>query len=416
MTQAPQPPLELTVESIGGLGDGIAHWQGRAVYIAKTCPGDRVHARITSQGAEGINAEIAALLQPGPERIAAPCPHYAACGGCSLQHLSQGSYREFKTRLLHQALSQAGYHPQGEVLFLPSATRRRVEFKITHTPQGLRLAFLGARSHLPVPVDACPVLTPELSALVAPLAQALSTVQGRQHIRAAALTRADNGLDLLLIAEKPLATQDWRPLLALGIARVSQRVGAALAVLHTQSPVTMNLGGIAVNLPPGAFLQASREGQQALTQGVLHALEGATAVADLFCGLGTFALPLAQAGRVVHAVELEGAPLASLRKAAKAVAGFTCEQRDLFANPLSAAALNRFDGAVVNPPRAGAKEQVEKLAASQLRKLAMVSCNPATFARDARLLQQAGFRLAFAQGVDQFVYSAHLEIVSGFEK
>ncbi|NBO19214.1 MAG: class I SAM-dependent RNA methyltransferase [Proteobacteria bacterium] len=412
----PADPIELTVEALGGLGDGTGQWQGRAVYVAKACAGDVLCVRITHQNAEGLSADIVEILQPGPARADAPCPYFSRCGGCGLQQLQTPAYREFKTRLLHYAVSQAGYEPQGEVVFLPTATRRRVEFKVLHTPQGVQLAFLAARSHQPVAVESCLVLAPALQALLVPLAQALSQFSGRETITAVSLTQADTGLDLLLTCAKPLPPQAMQPLLDIGIARVSCRVGEKLAVLHTQTPIVMQLGGVSVPMPPGAFLQASREGQAALTQGVLRALENAQNVADLFCGLGTFALPMAQTGKVVHAVEGEGASLASLRGAAKGLSGFSCEQRDLFENPLAPAALSRFDAVVVNPPRAGAKAQMEKIVASRLSRVAMVSCNPATFARDARLLQQAGFRLVFAQGVDQFVYSPHLEIVACFEK
>ncbi len=422
-SRPPESPLigtshDLTVTSLGGLGDGIAHIGTTPVFISKACIGDTLRARITHQNHEGATAIITQLLTPGPARQPAPCPYFHACGGCTLQQLREAEYREFKTAMLRSALTRAGYAPDhAEVRFLPPATRRRVEFK-THFPEGkLQLAFYEPRSRNPVSIATCLILHPRLETLMQPLQHALRQLNFQQHIRAVSVTLADSGTDLLLhvSAVTPKPDVELAALLQnLGLARATLQVGEAAPVIAaTRIPVTMRFGETDMPLPPDAFLQATAEGQHDLTQSVLAHLPQQGRVVDLFSGLGTYSFPLL-ARQPVHAVEMDAAMVTALRATSRP--GFTAEMRDLFKEPLTASELSAFAAAVINPPRAGAKAQAQAIAQSRLSHVAMVSCNPATFMRDAALLKQAGFALIAAHGLDQFVWSPHLEIFAAFAR
>lgn len=407
--------VDITVASLAGRGDGVAACAGKPLFIPKSCPGDVLRVRIIHENGEGRTAGIERILRPGPDRRDAPCAVFADCGGCSLQQLAEPRYREYKTRLLETALSRAGFAGTPEVIFLPPASRRRVEFKIHHTDQGLRLGFFAPRSRIPVPVRSCPILRPELDALLLPLQQALAGLPQAQELRAAALTLTDSGPDLLLHLARMLPAQALAARLEpLGLARIAVRVGdGAPGVIAQRHPVTMRFGATDVPLPPDAFLQAAAQAQEALVRGVLAAIAPQGAVVDLFSGLGAYSLALA--GRQpVHAVELEQGMVAALKRLP--LPGFSAEKRDLFRDPLTPGELSRFAAAVINPPRAGAQAQTRAIAASKLAQLAMVSCNPATFTRDAALLREAGFRLDHAWGLDQFVWSRHLEIFAAFSR
>ncbi|MBY0408152.1 MAG: hypothetical protein K2Q01_10705, partial [Rickettsiales bacterium] len=195
---------EVTVTSVGGLGDGLSQWQEKTLFIPKTCVGDRVRARIIHENHEGYTATLLEVLEAGPERVPAPCPHFAACGGCTLQQLNETAYRDFKTRTLHSAITRAGFdHAIAQMQFLAPGTRRRVEFKLHHLPEGLRLGFFEPRSRTPVPITECLILRPELQALLAPLTEALKRLSNLRNIRACALTLADSGIDLLLTLQDP---------------------------------------------------------------------------------------------------------------------------------------------------------------------------------------------------------------------
>lgn len=409
-------PVTVTIESLGGLGDGIASLNGKPLFVPKACAGDQLSVRIVHQTKEALRGEIVSVEQPGPDRATAPCLHFDACGGCTLQQLSEESYREFKTRMAESALRQAGFPDiKIETIFLPAASRRRAEFKF----DGQKLAYFAARTNDLVPIDNCLILEPALAALMKPLARDLKKISG---IKTVSLTAADSGFDLqitLIHNDKPDVAVLDKMAETLGLSRIGIRSkndeywGAV-----KRAPVTMHLGGYDVALPPDAFLQASSEGQKILTDAVLAGTEGAKRIVDLFCGIGTYSFPLS-ARASTHAVELDAAMIGSLKKSIKQhnlSEKLSAEERDLFRNPLSAKELNSFDAVVINPPRIGAKSQCEDIAASTVSRVVMVSCNPATFARDAKTLKDGGFRLESTKALDQFVYSPHLEMVAVFSR
>jgi 23S rRNA (uracil1939-C5)-methyltransferase len=419
---SPLPTAQVTVETLGGLGDGIASLNGRPVFIPKSCPGDRLDVRIVHENQHGLQGVITHILSPGPARQTAPCRYFERCGGCTLQQLAPPHYREFKTRMLHSALAQGGFpRPEADVLFLPPGTRRRVEFKVKQVGDRIALAFHELRSHTPIAVDECMVLKPELQSLIAPLAAALSATTFTPHPYAVSLTAADSGIDMTLTFKggdiRSLPKMD-RLCKELGLARISVRTpDTKPQTVADIAPVEMQLGAYRIALPADAFLQATAEGQSHLTKVVMEAAGNVSSVVDLFCGIGTYSFPLSHVART-HAVEMDEDMVGSVHASIKrhAVKNLSCEQRDLFKYPLTAKELERFDMAVINPPRIGAKVQTQQLAQSPVATIAMVSCNPATFARDARILKQSGFTLASVQGIDQFLWSQHLEIIAVFKR
>lgn len=404
---------DLTIESIGGLGDGIAGWRGVPVFVPKTCAGDRILARITRRQKDSAEALLHEVISPGPDRVAPPCKHYDTCGGCSLQHIREDAYRAFKTRVLRQSLAHGGCPaPEAEVVFLPPALRRRAEFKLHREGGAYKLAFLSARSHQRVPIDECLVLAPELQALLGPLPEAIGHLPFAAALEAISVTLTDSGADLILMSENHITSGDISALNGLGLARVClQTQGQGTRILRGSATIT--LAGAMLELPPGAFLQASEQSAQWLTDAVCDAASGASRAADLFCGIGTYSLPLSRSSDVL-AIEGDEAMVRALAQVAPP--SLSCHARDLFRQPLSSRELAGRDVVVINPPRAGARAQTEQLAASGVQRIVMVSCNPATFSRDARLLVNAGYRLSHASGLDQFTYSAHLEIFAVFDK
>jgi 23S rRNA (uracil1939-C5)-methyltransferase len=374
-------------------GDGVTA-DGRHVPMA--APGDRVAPDGT--------------VTPGPHHVDPPCRHFPDCGGCQLQHVDDAAYRDYLKKRVVSALAAQGVAMPDirDPHLSPPLSRRRASLKAA----GGIIGFNAEKSHRIVDMRECHILRPELFALVAPLRRLLN---GRAS---ASLTLADQGVDLLIegIAVEGLAQTEAMGAFAVehGLARLAVDDGYGAQTLWEPQPVTVSLGGAAVPLPHGAFLQATADGEAALVAAVREAVGEARLVADLFAGLGTFALALE--GRVYAA---EGARDAALAlKAAANAAGRTLfvEHRDLFRRPLDIAELNRFDAVVLDPPRAGAREQVAALAGSQVQAAALVSCNPATFARDAKALIDGGWRLDWVRPVGQFRWSTHVELAARFAR
>lgn len=364
-----------------------------------------VEASLIQQTKEFSRAHITRIITPGPDRTTPFCPHFDTCGGCSLQHLSDTAYRAFKTRVVRDAMAHAGFADVAcEMVFLPRASRRRVEFHVSQS----RLAFFGLRSKTLMPVEQCPILVPKLQALISPLNALLAEIS---QVLSVNLTAADRGVDVFLrmgalgndarAAMKSFAeTHD--------IARVCVQLSdGSIRTIVQRAPVLMCFGNDDIPLPPEAFLQPTQEGQRALTQFAIENSAGAKQIADLFCGLGTYSLPL-RAKATVHAVENDATMIAAL--ANHPGNKLTTERRDLFIHPLSAQELARFDTVLLNPPRAGAKTQCEELARSSVKKVIMISCNPASFARDIKLLKESGFTMQKCISIDQFSYSPHIEL------
>ena len=407
--------MELTIDKLGGLGDGLVHQDGMLYLVPKTCAGDRVRVEFTRKQKDLTHAKLVELLAPGPDRLSAPCPYFDACGGCQIQHISAQAYTAFKTGIAQNAIRKAGYNPAllQPMLPMPVASRRRAELRI----EGSRIGYFEAQSHRLTSIDQCLILAKPLQQWLAAFHALLPDYNWDNQIEGVAVTLTDSGIDMLLeLTGKPALERLEQLAEILHVARLCYRLGPQITTVAERRPVTIQVGKASIPLKPGMFLQASRESQQAITQEVLKGLEGARRIIDLFSGIGTYSFPAADKAKL-HAVEGDAGMVKAIQTAAKALgwqSRITAETRDLFRTPVPPHQLKTYDAAIINPPRAGAKAQAEMLAKAKLPRLIMVSCNPASFARDAAILREGGYQLTTALPVDQFVYSSHLEIIAAF--
>jgi 23S rRNA (uracil1939-C5)-methyltransferase len=427
MTAAPRrrSEVELTVDRVGALGDGIADLDGTPVYVPAAAPGDRVRIRLGDKRGDGIAGDPVELLAPGPGRVEPPCPHFGACGGCLVQHLRADVYTDWKRGLLRQALDRRGLHDMAvaPTITTPEQSRRRAVLAARRGRRGLFLGFNEHRSNRIVDVAGCRVLRPEITALLPALREALAPLTAEREALDVAVTLLDDGLDIVVAAAQEPGLSAREALAAaaarLDLARLSWRTGGdpAEPLAHRRRGV-IRFGSVTVRLPPGGFLQASAEGEAALVGLVRAGIDGAGRVVDLFSGAGTFAFPLADSSRV-QAVDADRDAIAALTLAAReaGLAGRVGGAvRDLYRDPLAAAELARAEAVVFDPPRSGGRAQVAEIAASGVPTVVAVSCNPATFGRDARVLVDAGYRPGPVAPVDQFLWSPHLELVCVFRR
>jgi len=357
---------------------------------------------------------------PSPERVAPICPHFGTCGGCALQHWDAARYRDWKRGLVLEALAWAGIDaPVDEVIDAHGEGRRRAVF---HARRGqrdvLEVGFAALRAHQLVAIDRCPVLAPSLDRAIAAAWAVAEVLEPTRKPLDIQVTASDSGLDIDVRGSGPLSAARMAEL-----ARVAERLKLARLTRHGElvaqrAPPTLAIGRARVALPPGCFLQATAAGEAALAAPVVEGCGEAKEVADLFAGVGPFALRLAERMRVT-AVDSDQAAIAALKRAAETTTGLkpvATEVRDLFRRPLIAAELKRYDRVVFDPPRQGAEAQARALAVSSVPRVIAVSCNPMTFARDARILIDGGYRLTRVTPVDQFRYSFHVELVALFER
>jgi 23S rRNA (uracil1939-C5)-methyltransferase len=411
--------IEVEIEALGQRGDGIGHAGGETIFVHYAAPGDRLLVRLEGERDRGRIGHIVRRLTDGPDRTAPPCVHFGDCGGCALQHLKPPAYLAWKQSLVGEALSRRGIETDiAPMIAVPPEMRRRADFVAQRQGREVHLGFNAAASARIVDLSICHILLPELVRLLPPLREALAQVLKPRETADIAATLSDSGIDLWLKTrgDLPLAGRQALIDLAerLNLARISAGRDADPVVIRRTPQATF--GGIAVALPPNAFLQPSVAGELALSTAVKAALAGKKKIADLYAGCGTFSFALT-AQHKVHAVEANAAALAALGAAAKALAGrLTSERRDLAREPLGAGELKKFDAVLFDPPRSGAREQAGEIARSPLATAVGVSCNPVTFARDARILVDGSFRLTRVLPVDQFPWSAHLELVGVFER
>jgi 23S rRNA (uracil1939-C5)-methyltransferase len=404
---------EVEIESLGARGDGIA--EGGALYVPYTLPGERV--RVVRHG-DRASAET--VLTPSPERVQPVCPHFGACGGCSLQHASERFTALWKRDLIAAALAARGIdHPaiRPTITSAPQS-RRRITVAARRTRKGVLIGFHAPAATAIVPIRSCTVAEPALIAALPGLEELAGLAASRKGEVRLTLTLTDGGIDVAVTGAKAMSGPAQALLAGVAARAGIARLGWNGEVVATMCTPEVTMGRARVVPPPGGFLQPTREGEAALVEAVGEAVGGAGRIADLFAGSGTFTLALAGAAEV-HAVEGEAAALAALDAAWRATPGLgrvRCERRDLTHRPLLPAEFKGVGAVVVDPPRAGARAQAEQLARAGVPRLAMVSCNPATFARDARILIDGGYRLDWVQPVDQFRWSAHVELVAGFRR
>ena len=400
-----------TIERLGHQGDGIA---SGPLFAPRTLPGEIVTGVVQGQSLTDIRIE-----QPSEHRVQAPCRHYKSCGGCQLQHVSDDFVAQWKTDIVRNALLSRGLETEFKpILTSPAHSRRRATIAVKRTKKGAMAGFHGRASDVITEIPDCHLLAPDLMAAL-PMAEDLAIIgASRKAPLSVTITTSEVGLDVLVRNGKPLDGP-----LRIQLAQAVERHKLARLTwddepLGMEQPPTQRFGVARVCPPPGAFLQATPEGEAALVSAVRDAVGGARLIVDLFAGAGTFSLPLAT-GAEVHAVEGEREMMQALEQGWRKAQGLkkvTTETRDLFRNPLLVEDLRKFgqvyDAVVIDPPRAGAEAQVQELAKAKLPTISYVSCNPITFARDAEVLVSAGYRLNWVQVVDQFRWSSHTELAA----
>lgn len=404
---------EVRIESMGRQGDGMADTPSGRVHVAYTLPGERV--TITRGGERGTLEKI---LEPSAERITPACRHFGVCGGCALQHWAAVNYLAWKRDLVSDALARGGVGAE-VVSTIPAygAGRTRAVFHAGRGEKKDAVGFAIRRSHEIVAIEECPVLDPKLEAAL-PIARELARI-----LLAAGkpidlhFTLAERGIDIDIRGPGKLAKPIESKLVSFAAEKKLSRISLHGTPLAQLLPPTHLVGDVRVILPPGPFLQATAEGERLLAETVTAAAQGAKSAADLFCGIGTFALRLASQTKVA-AFDNHEPSIAALQAASK-VPGLkpvTASARDLFRWPLVADELKKFDFVVLDPPRQGAEAQARELAKSKVKKIAYVSCDADSFARDAKILIDDGFRLGDVTPVDQFRYSPHVELVGVFAR
>jgi 23S rRNA (uracil1939-C5)-methyltransferase len=404
----------LLIDHLGQKGDGVAKTAAGPVFVPYALPGETV--RVVRDGDRGQLVEI---IAPAQSRIAAICPLFTRCGGCAAQHMDEGLYKAWKRQQVVTTLQRAGVAaPVADLVDAHGAGRRRVTFHARREGPGMMVGFMAARSHDLVAVEACPVLAPGLARAPAVAQLLANRLGGSNKPLDLQVTASDTGLDVDIRGHGPAGDK-----LRLSLTEAAERLDLARLSMHGEiiverrSPL-QTMGRAMVAPAPGGFLQATALGEETIAALVVGALPKAKRVADLFAGCGPFSFRLAEKAQV-HAVESEKAAMLALMRAAGATQGLkriTSETRDLFRRPLLEHELNAFDAVVLDPPRAGAEAQARRLAASKVASVAYVSCDVGSFARDAAILIAGGYALEGVTPIDQFRYSAHIELVGLFRR
>jgi 23S rRNA (uracil1939-C5)-methyltransferase len=414
----PAPPAveaELLIEAMGAQGDGVA---AGPVYVPMTLPGERVRAMVA-----GDRGELEALLAPSPQRVAPPCPHFSACGGCALQHWDHGAYLAWKVDQVRQTLARERIEAEFAAPFAAApGTRRRVALH-ARPGRGALIGYKARRSWTLVPIEVCPIADPRIVAAFPDLRRLAAPLF--EHPKSAPtlhLTLTDTGIDVDITGVERksggLSADAGRRIAETAAAADFARVTLAGEPLYQARRPMIRFGRAQAALPPGGFLQAVAAAEEAMADFTLEATKGAVRTADLFCGAGAFTFRLAEQSSVL-AADGAGEAVASLRAAIAGAPGLkaiTAEARDLFRRPFSAQELKKIDAVVFDPPRAGAFDQAKEIAKSGASVVVGISCNPATFVRDAAVLIAGGFRLEQIMPVDQFLWSPHIELVGVFRR
>lgn len=408
----------LTIDHVGHFGDGVALTGGASIYVPYALGGETVDV-LPSPG-HGDRRLLAHIIEASPERIDPFCPHFGTCGGCAIQHWQDGGYRNWKRQLVVDTLTHAGIVCDVEDLIDAHGTgRRRMTMHARQSQQGvLRVGFAAAGRHEIIAIDHCPILDPAMRGAVEAankIAELLKPVSKPLDIQ---ITAADNGLDVDVRGSGPLNTSMLSALSKLAAKHDLARLTRHGELVIMRRPPVVRVGKAEVTLPPGSFMQPTLAGEEALAGLAVTLCKGAKHVADLFCGFGPFALRLAEKFKVA-AFDSDAGAVAALQHAVKNTQGLKpikAEARDLFRRPLMPQELRDVDCVVFDPPRQGAQAQSQQLAASKIAQVVAVSCNPATFARDARILLDGSFKLDSVTPVDQFRHTPHVELVARFRR
>jgi 23S rRNA (uracil1939-C5)-methyltransferase len=405
----------LDIARLGAQGDGVADTPSGPVFVPYALAGERVQADV-----HGERARLIAVMTPSPDRIAPVCRHFTHCGGCAVQHLRSPAYLAWKREMVIAAFAARGIDaPVAPVASVGVGARRRAAFSARRTGRGVVLGFHEAKGVEIVDLQECPVTASAIVRLLPGLRRLVEPLMSRRAPGRVVVTLAANGVDVAVEdvpGDPPPDVREFlaREATALGIARLT----LAGDTLYQATVPAVRFGTANVVLPARSFLQAAPVAETAMVRLVTQALAGAKRVVDLFSGMGTFTFPLAQSASVL-AVDGDKQAIAALQNAAKRTPGLKpieVKVRDLFREPLSARELQGFDAAVFDPPRAGAATQAQSLVDSPINTVVAVSCNPATLARDARILIDGGFKLERVTPIDQFLFSPHIEAVAVFRR
>ncbi len=404
----------LHIDRLGQRGEGVARGPDGLIFIPYALADETIIAEV-----DGSRGRLIEVLTPSPHRIEPFCRLFSVCGGCAVQTLETTRYAQWKLDNLAGALRQAGL--SNELAPLADAHgegRRRATFHARYEPSGrAAVGFMQSRAHKIVEIDSCPVLAPSMNAAARAaraIAEALANSSKPLDIL---VTATASGLDLDIKGHGPLSERETRRLVAAALALDLARLSNHGRIVALQRPPLLAMGKAMVAPPPGAFLQATAAGEELLASRVCAAVAGSSHIADLFAGVGTFSLRMAEFAQV-QAFDLEDAALGALEKAALSpgLRPVRVAPRDLFRHPLSAQEAAQFDAIVFDPPRAGAELQARALAASRAPLVVAVSCNAQTFARDAAILCAGGYEITKIEPIDQFRHSAHVEIIGVFRR
>lgn len=409
----------LLIDHVGHFGDGVAVEGGSNIFVPYTLGGETIEAQ--SSPGHPDRRTLAKIITPSPERIEPFCPHFGTCGGCAIQHWQMEPYRRWKRQLVVDTLSHNGIDCEvGELIDAHGTGRRRMVLhaRVSQQQGVLRVGFAAAGRHEIIAIDHCPILDPALHGAISAandIAEALKPANKPLDIQ---VTAADNGLDVDVRGSGPLGTALLSQFSKLAEKHQLARLTRHGELVLMRTPPVIGIGKAQMTLPPGCFMQPTAAGEETLAAQVFARCKGAKHIADLFCGIGPFALRLAEKFRV-SAFDSDEPAIGALNNAVKQTQGLKplkAQARDLFRRPLMPQELRDYDCVVFDPPRQGAQAQSQQLAASKIGLVVAVSCNPATFARDARTLIDGGYRIERITPVDQFRHTPHVELVARFQR
>jgi 23S rRNA (uracil1939-C5)-methyltransferase len=405
---------DITIARLGAQGDGVVVGAGEPRYVPFTLPGERVRATFS-----GDRGHLVAVLVPSADRVPPACRHFGTCGGCSLQHMADEAYAAWKREQVIAAFCARGIAADVKPLIRPEGKRRRAVLSARRTADGMLLGFHEAQSHDLVDIAECPVLEPRIVSALSSLKKLLQPLVSRRGEARLTVTMSAAGLDVSIEGiERALSPELRSGLASQATAIELARVSIETEPIYEALPPYLVFGAAEVVLPPGAFIQAVAKAEHAMADLIVAGLGKAKTVVDLFAGFGAFTFPIAKRAKVL-AIDSDKAAIEALARGAKRATGIkpvTTLVRDLFREPLSALELNEHDAVVFDPPRAGAEAQARMIAKSKLKAVVAVSCNPATLARDARILIDGGYKIDAITPIDQFLYSPHIEVVAVFRR
>lgn len=406
---------EVKIDFVGHKGDGVAHLNNNPLYVPYALEGEVIKIK-----GSGPRREIDKIATPSQQRIEPICKYFGTCGGCQLQHMGESAYLDWKMSLVKEPLSRVGISTEPEaILSYSDASRRKCVFNAQRTPNGMLLGFNEKSSNEIVPLDACPVLVPAINEQLDAIRDLVNSVPTAKNPLRVSVLVTKNGLDIAIEDAKPLSEAERQVLIKKTIAHKFSRMSVNIETLIKTAEPHIEIASTIVSPPPASFVQALKQAEDDMSDIVSEFLKGCKQVADLYCGIGTFALKLAE-NSAVYAVEESGDALNSLDQAWRDTGGklkqVKTEKRNLERRPVTFGELKKMDGLVFDPPRAGAELQCKQIAKSRVKQVAAVSCNPNTLATDLEILLAGGFKVKRIIPIDQFKYTPHVEVVVLLER